>query len=224
MSKGTSKTARRKATSRHIQNLSARATVNQVANLVERREKRKHEVKVFDTSQSAANIGAGATVSALTAVPQGVTQSERVGDQMEFVDCEFTYQLVQANADIYSDVRVIIFQWFPNTTISGAPVLADILPNTAAVGLYSAYNWQYRSQYHILFDKLWSLAGLTTAPTSKTAVSQLNVRLKNMRKEVVFTPGTTNGSNLLWLLTISDSVIAPFPQFNLQYRTKFRDM
>jgi len=194
-----------------------------IAQVVRKAERRARELKFFDTSQSAQSIGAGAALNVLTGVTQGVGQSQRVADMLEYDHVNFTYSIQQANADIYSDVRVIIFQWHPNTTLTGSPVLANILPNTAAIGLYSATNWQYRDQFTILYDKLWSLSGLATAPTSTTTVNGHNIRLNNMRKKVTFSPGAITGDNLLWLLTISDSSIAPFPLFNIQFRTVYCD-
>jgi len=195
----------------------------QIVKVVRREEKRARELKFFDTSQSAVNLAAGASINVLSGIPQGAAQSQRVGDSVLIDHCQYTYAIVQLNADIYSDSRVIIFQWHPNSTLTSTPVLADILPNTAAVGLYSAYNWQYRNQYTILHDELWSMSGLTTAPTSTSAISKLNIRIHPRKKKIVFAPGAITGSGLLWLLTISDSAAAPFPLFSIQFRTVYTD-
>jgi hypothetical protein len=184
--------------------------------------KENKELKFFDVSSSAFTVGSGATLSLLSGIPQGVAQSQRVGDQVELVSLEITYEVVQANTDIYSNTRVLIFQWFPNTILS-VPALASILYNTAAIGPYSQYNWQLRDQYHVIYDKLMSQAGLSTAVASTTNMSILHHRLTNFRKTVKFSPAVTAASNNLFFLFMSDSSIAPFPVGSFAARLLFRD-
>jgi len=180
------------------------------------------ELKTFDSNSSAFTVGSAATLTLLSGIAQGVTSANRIGDEVVLVSLEITYEIVQANTDIYSNTRVLVFQWFPNTTLV-APVLASILYNTAAIGLYSQYNWQYRDQYHVLYDKIHSQAGLATSVASSTNMSVLLHRLTNFRKGIKFAPGVTTGSNHLYFLFISDSSIAPFPVGNFASRLLFRD-
>jgi len=184
---------------------------------------REQEVKIFDVNVSATSVGAGATLIPLSNMAQGVGRSQRVGDSASLIGLNMTYEIVQLNADIYSDTRVIIFQWFPNTALL-VPVLADILQNTAAIGLYSQYNWENRDQYRILYDRLHSQSGLATAPTSTSNESVLNRRVGVQRKLMEFAIASTTGSNQLYVLWISDSSIAPFPIINFTSRVKFTDL
>jgi len=183
---------------------------------------RELEVKIFDLNVSAANVGSGSTLNVLSSPAQGVGRSQRTGDSITLHSLNVTYAIVQANTDIYSDTRIIIFQWFPNTSLS-SPVLADILENTGAIGLYSQYAWDTRDQYRIMYDRLHSQAGLATAPTATTNVSVFNRKVGVPRKNIDFTTGVTSGSNTLWTLWISDSAIAPFPLLNFTSRLKFTD-
>jgi len=193
-----------------------------VKTVVKRVMNENKELKVYDENSSAFTIGAGATLSLLSGITQGAAQAQRVGDQVELVSLEITYEVVQANTDIYSNTRVLIFQWFPNTTLI-APVLASILYNTAAIGPYSQYNWQYRDQYHVIYDKLFSQAGISTSVASSTNMSVLRHRLTNFRKPIKYTPGTAAGSNHLYFLFMSDSTIAPFPVGSFATRLEYRD-
>jgi len=181
-------------------------------------EQREEIILVFDQTFSAANAGSGATLVTVSAIPQGVAQGDRVGDQINFHDFTFNFQIVQINADLYSNFRIMFFQWKVNTGLQ-TPTLADILQNTSAIGLYSMTNWPLRDQFNILYDEIHGMSGSTTSLTSQSDNAWINLKLsRRPKRRVIFNAGATSGSNQIYLLVISDSAIAPFPQYNLATR------
>jgi hypothetical protein len=168
------------------------------------------------------NIGAGATLQSLCGMLQGNIQGDRVGDMAFLRRVQITYQIVQANSDLYTDTRIIFFQWFPNTTLA-IPVLANILPNTSTVGLYSTTNWQYRDQYRILYDVIHSQSGSTTSLTSTSNINVHNRLINGYKRNLVYTPGTAFGENQIYLLMISDSAATPFPVISYAFRVEYTD-
>lgn len=195
---------------------------NRVVSAVIRHEKKMQSRKFFDTWVQAQSVGSGGTITPLCGIAQGVSQSERVADSTFMDALKFTYELVQINADTYSDTRVIIFQWHLSTQISTI-VLADILYNTAGIGLYSQFNWPLRTQYTILYDKIHSQAGSTTSLTVTSNVNVHNKVITNFAKKLVFQPNSVNGTEQLFALFISDSAATPFPLINFSSRVVFHD-
>jgi len=180
------------------------------------------EIKIFDVNLSAQSLTAGSTITTLSNPPQGVGVRQRVGDDIELRSLRLNYQIVQLNADIYSDSRIIIFRWYPNTGLA-SPSLASILDNTAAIGLYSQYSWDTRDQYKILYDRTHSMSGTTAAPTSNSTISVMLHKVHVANLKIQFAAGATTGSNQIFALWISDSVIAPFPLISWSTRLRFTD-
>jgi hypothetical protein len=182
----------------------------------------RRQDKFFDTNLSAQNIPSAGTLQGLSLVPQGVGQSQRVADELFAKSLNVTWEIVQLNADIYSNSRLIIFQWFPSTNL-GVPTTADILQSTGAVGLYSQYNWEFRLNYRILYDELIAMAGLVTSPCGISNISRLNILIKDFKHNFEYHPAATSGINQLYLLYISDSAATPFPLFSFASRLEYTD-
>jgi len=69
------------------------------------------EPKYFDTLSLANSIGSGGTIFGLSLIPQGATQSERVGDFAQPLRLILNYSLYVVNSDIVTTVRLIFFRW-----------------------------------------------------------------------------------------------------------------
>jgi len=176
--------------------------------------------KFFDVNVSAQNQSSGGNVGSLSLVPQGVTQSTRVADSLLALRFQLRWTQSTQNADVYNNLRVIIFIWKPSTALS-APVLASILPDTASVGYQSQLNWPLRDQYRILMDRTFSMSGTFTAPTvSGNWFWSFSCKL---RHRMEFNTGATTGTNQVWICSISDSAAVPFPVATYSSRLIFED-
>jgi len=136
--------------------------------------------------------------------------SQRTGDTVFLKQILFNYNVQVDFNDVFDSVRVIMFQWYPNSGLV-APIVADIL-QTASVSAF--YNWQLSSQYSILYDKVHFMAGVATSPTSSSNQGFYGeISMKNVMRRVEFTAGSAFGSGELFLLVISDSSLVPNPAY-----------
>jgi hypothetical protein len=180
------------------------------------------EPKFFDTLSLANSIGAGATLIEISEVPQGDTQSSRVGDFIQPLKLIFNYSLYTVNSDIVTTVRIIFFRWIPSNGLV-APVLANILQSPSSSNVLSHFNFQTQDNYRILWDRQYQASGITVAPTVNSNFGGTGIVIAGKLPEIEFTPGTLQGTNNLYLLAISDSALTPFPILNFSTRLYYED-
>jgi len=180
------------------------------------------EPKYFDFLSVANSIGAGSTFFGLVGIPQGVAQSQRVGDFIQPLRLLFNFSLYTANTDIITTVRLIFIRWRPSDIV--APVIANILETPASANVLSHFNFQLQESYDVLWDRYFSASGLATAPTvaSNFGGNHLNIPLKK-NPEIDFGLGLQSSVNAIYLIAISDSSLAPFPQLNFNARLYYED-
>jgi len=181
------------------------------------------EPKYIDLTSLANSVGAGATLFPLGLIPQGATQNERVGDFVKIRKMVFNFTLYTVNADIVTTVRLIFFRWRLSTALS-FPLLANILETPVSGNILSHFNFQLQDNYTVLWEKQFQAAGIPAAPTvsSNFGATGLEIPLGS-NPEIEFTLGATTGTNLLYLLAISDSALAPFPLLNFVNRIYYED-
>ncbi len=103
------------------------------------------------------------------------------------------------------------------------PVPSDIL-QTISNSVHSMLDWQNSSQFLILHDRLFTLAGDSTNVTASTNQCWAGeISLAPIHKRSEFGIGVTTGSNQIYCLFISDSALTPFPQVNFSSRVTFSD-
>lgn len=177
-------------------------------------------LKFIDAAYSI-NPTATGVISAtpINAPLQGVGVSQRTGDTIYMKKLYINYAIDAANSDIYSTARVMIFQWHVNTQLA-TPAVADILQSA---NIYSMYNWQYSNQVKVLYDRVHFFSGLATAPTSASNQGYYGSIKLDCIKKVQFDSGLSLGSQSLWVMTISDSALAPFPLLNIYTRVVYSE-
>ena len=175
--------------------------------------------KYIDVTTNASVLSTG-TITSLSSVTQGVTVVQRIGDTIFWKDMYLNYTLEAINADVFTTSRIIIFQWHPNSALA-VPTVNDILQSP---NLTSMYDWQFSNQYTILYDKVHSQAGITAAPTiSGNQAFFGRINTIPCTKKVQYSPAASTGAELIYMLFISDSLIAPFPNLSCQSRITFTD-
>jgi len=181
------------------------------------------EPKFFDQISLANSIGAGATIFPFSGVPQGVSQSQRVGDFIHVRALLLNYSLYIVNADIVTSVVIILFRWIPNT-ISLPPAVALLLQNPSSANCLSQYNFSNQQNYQILWQRQFRGSGIVTSPTTMSNFGQRGLRMP-IRKgfDQEFAPGNVDGTNQLFWLCISDSSLTPFPILNFDSRIYYED-
>lgn len=194
----------------------------EVKNIMVRNTELKYYPSFFSTTASST----ATLIASIFDVPQGVTDQNRIGDELTLVGLQFRIQTIVA--DTNNQVRFIIFQWHPNTG-TGNPVPTDILlaGPSGNPDIYSLYNHDKRQDYKVLHDSLYTMNGNGTAnypiTTSSIQFRQYNVSLSKARKKIHYIGGGLNATNRLWCIYLSDSIAIPHPQIIVATKLTFRD-
>jgi hypothetical protein len=189
------------------------------------------EVKYFD-SDFAFSLTTAPTLLGITAVPNSVGQSGRVGDQMRVVGVdldiivEYSFSSIAFLQDMIDNFKISFFSWKVQSSIS-LPTVADIYQNQPGFGIVSPYNYDLRKNYKIINTYRADVAGYydstvsAAVPTSKSVWH--NFRSYKMNHSVTFDFGATTGINQLYLFAYSDSGLPPHPAITLFSRVYYTD-
>ncbi len=169
-------------------------------------EFKHHSVQTSDTASTAGFIWD------LSAVAAGTTDTTRIGDQLSATTLGFQYRIV--SGDTHNAVRVIYFQWYPNTV----PVVANIL-NAAAVE--AQYETDQATNYKILYDRTHTLNEYVSGVVVTTR--QFRRKLRIPRKNLKFLAASTTATNKVYSLYITDSAAVVHPSMIFSTRLNYTD-
>lgn len=179
--------------------------------------------KYLDITSLANSIGAGATLQNLGLIPQGDQQNQRIADFARLRKLFFNYSMYIANADIVTTVEIKFYKWIPNTALA-TPLIANLLQNPAAANSLSHENFEFQQNYQVLWQRRFRAVGTATNPTTAANFGKNNQRIPIGRDPVQkFNPTSSGGSNQLYIMSISDSALTPFPILNYVFRNYFED-
>lgn len=205
---------------------------NQVVRLINRRT----ELKYFVANSAASQINSTASVTGVPFdISVGTGDSARIGDSIMWCGTiEINLQIVcaqGATGDTYNNLRFMVLQWHGESRATPFPTVADILINgpTGAADIYSTYNHDNRYQITVLYDKVFRVVGngntATNPPMANvtTGVVPIRIPTKRARKHVQYVGGGLQGTNRLFILTVSDSALATHPTLAYTCKSFFRD-
>ncbi len=179
---------------------------------------RTREIK-YKENVVASSVSTTPSLALLTQIAQGATDTTRNGDQVDLhrVDIRISAAIDGTVApDNYNVVRVILFQWHPQSGISTLPATTDILQNATQPQL-SSYNHDTRWEYTILRDHTFSLS------MEGSRVQTIRWNFPRMTHKLQFSGGTTDGTNHLYLLMVSDSGTVDHPSVIFNSKVTFYD-
>lgn len=146
----------------------------------------------------------------LTAIAQGTTDTTRIGDEIKLHNIKMNF-LVKGNtsANSYNFLRVILFVWKLDTSLSGNPNLTNVL-SPALVGGVSAPASQYlhdnREDYQILWDKTYKVDS-TLDNTTQSIVHIQKFRDLDHLKGIQYILAGTTAINKVYIGFISDGLV-----------------
>lgn len=218
------------------------------------------EKKFYDTNlllDQWAVLGSGMYLSnqsdpkSLCDIPQGLIDSNRVGDKINMLSLEFRHGWFPSDEIKIPQVyffRVTIFAWFDDTTPSNRDIYEQSyghIGELARVPGCWAYNHDRKVKRKILYDKSFSIAqqqvsfGASTQYYSisdnvhgqeKVIIPLSKVLAKNNRNVVNYQNGTTAGVNKIYVLMTNNiddlnipAIFVPFSHY-VQARINFIDM
>lgn len=181
------------------------------------------ETKYFDATTSAGiglydTVSTAGTLYELSIPTQGAGDSNRIGDKLELRGLRL--RLAFQPGDSVNLLRMIIFQYRGNSTLH-TPAINEVI-QSIYVGVDSPlapFTHDYKNQFGILYDKTYALSSAATP----LIVINKKIKLKYAKKQVAFTAASTNGSNKLYMILVSDSSAIPHPQVNFISRLFYDD-
>jgi len=183
------------------------------------------EMKYFDSKEFAQNATTTPLQLAISAVPQGDTDSQRDGDQINlrrlWIKFETYLQGIGGTNDYTDQVRLTVYRWHPMSA-STHPVPADVLQDlsVAQSATMTPFTWDNRKDYTIILDKTFNLSGY--GPSDFGYTTTFNWKEPGIPAH--FSAGsTTLQTNGIFAIISSDSLVATHPQFNLWTRVEYTD-
>lgn len=187
-----------------------------VKRLISNTQEKKHYLL---TDATGINQSTVATLTKLSTIAQGDTDTTRDGDRLTLKSLRFSATI--SNSDTYNRFRVILFRWNPDD--STAPVVGDILQNTAGnlLDVLLPTHLDKASNFHVIHDRTY-----TTAGNAENAAIGINKTFYGKRlgsKTIQYNAGGTTGFRNVWMLTVSDSGAAAHPYIYYTSLLKFTD-
>lgn len=191
-----------------------KTTVPQVKSIVKRAIARDEEIKF-------AEVNASYTVSTtiglynLANTTQGADGGSHLGDECVLHWLRFSFNMGVADVDNF--IRMIIFVWKPNMSYV-APSASSILKvTTALTALTSPLQDDGADQFRILHDQVYTLS-TTSGLSNRAAVIRKKFRLKQD-----YLTGSSNCSNNIYVLLVSDSAAVTDPYVRYSSQIGFSD-
>jgi len=178
------------------------------------------ETKHIDAAVSNTVSGPTGLLTDMTLVGQGTGDQVRIGDKIKPVSIEIKGQILANSIIDRNLMRIIVFQWHPNST-SPVPVSSDILLYTgsAANCVISPYQWDTRANFTILHDKTYVLQGNAS---SNNYLHPFHFKVYP-KKAISYIAGSTAGLNKIYCLVLSDSSAINFPSIAYIYQMRYKD-
>lgn len=184
---------------------------HQVSRIVNRKFEKKYHIDGVDFLP-----GTSWVFDRMTDVPQSTTASTditRIGDLITLKNLRIRISIFPNPLNVirYRYVRVVIFQWKPNSALA-APVATALFqtdPVPGTITYNSFWGRDTRTQYKVLFDRTFILSGDTTAGYTESLVRQVNtfVPMRKMIKDLRFSASGLEAANHLYIGTIADTSV-----------------
>lgn len=189
----------------------------QISKLVKQIVSKEAETKFFYSTYGPTGIDYSGTIVDISAIPQGSTDNSRNGDTLRYKNLYISGNIVAGDAT--NLLRMIIFRWKPNVGTSVGSVLTASTLGTA-LAPHSRYYHDFLPQMRIIYDKL-----ITVNAVSKPQVAFKCVLTKGIKDvKAQFSAGSTNATNRLYVLLLSDSAAIPNPTVAFAVSIQFQDV
>jgi len=180
--------------------------------------------KYIDFSTFDQAVTGGGTLYALSVIPQGAGQSQRMANTVKFKRLVLNFSLYLANTDIVTTSRLIVFRWIPNNSTT-APGVGSILQNPSVAQVFSHLDFEGQQNYVILWDQTFHQSGGASTPCSTSNMGMFNLRIPLGSNPCInYNNATTTGTDTLYMLSISDSSLTPFPELSFNLRVYYDDI
>jgi len=149
-----------------------------------------------------------ASINDITLIPQGDTDTNRRGDKLKLLSLKWNGEFILApvaNVPLNGLVRIIFFQWHPDTTYR-IPLVGDILSGAATFS--SHYNHDQGSNYSIFYDRSFIVSqntSLAKIVRGRISFKKKKGMMKFVKRTIKYDAATTSGSDHIFVLAIADN-------------------
>lgn len=186
---------------------SAAALVNKM--LLAKMEKKFHIVGAAPISISTAG-----QIEDLSAVTQGPSEAQRIGDKLLPKYITINFQVVLA--DTTNLMQVILLRWKPDDAID--TITFAKVNNGGNLAPIAMYNWNMRDKFDILKSEIFSLDAGNPSQFRRWFVS-----FGDKTSQMKYNISATSGCNKFFLVICSDSQATTHPTFTYYSRLVFTD-
>lgn len=190
-----------------------------IKSVVNRTLNSRNEWKHIRYFNSLSVTGGTGQTNQLSHIPQGDQVAQRDGNTVRATRLHLKYAL--ENADYSNTVRVIVYQWIPNTTPSAGVLLADTTSVYCNLAPYNTDHVGKDKSALILYDKFHTLNENYSGGIER---KQVNTKIDLRRKKIEMLEATgVQGNNHIWVTVVSDSALSSHPTFTYMSRLYFQD-
>jgi len=159
----------------------------------------------------------------LTLVPQGLTDSDRVGDKLKMVSLKYKMNVQRRSGN---QIRIIFFQWKTNTAVYNPSVSnpQDLIlgpgVNGTQADICSFPIWDRKSEYTILKDISYQWDDISERDIHYFSGS---LNLKKISRNLKFDSGSLNAMNHIYVMTVGNGASVPVMNHSSVFRLTYKD-
>jgi len=195
-------------------------------------EQRMHKPRMY-VDVSANSVSAITTIAFvdLTPIPQGIAQSDRIGDSVDIESIEVHVQMYYSFSgsaflqDFFDTLRVGIVQWkMDSSVVAISPT--GVFQNPGSFPMITPWNFELSQTYHFIDDRNYYVKGFSDStvtgaiPTSDSILEWK--RTYPINRRVQYHIATSGGTGKFYFFYGSDSASAPHPLINYYIRVHYR--
>lgn len=170
----------------------------------------KYRTLIFGTQP----VVVAGNVYPLTNIPQGLLDTNRIGDVIKLKALTFRCEMI--GHSLFNYIRMIIFQW---KSLNALPPAVTAVLNGISPTYLTQPKVDNRPNYQILYDRTFKMD-----PDNPSIVLNSKARLKYAKRDLIFNAGSaTQGTNLIYLLLISDGIGSTNPDFKGEFNFWYTD-
>jgi len=174
----------------------------------------QQELKSFDVGLGT-TVDTSGSISKLTSIAQGDTDSTRDGDALAIVRIQSV--MIAAVADTTNICRVVIFAWNSDDGVE-APTMSSLFQTTSTAYISAFNRDNVRSKkLVVLYDTIMTLS------SAGPMIKESRFEKKWKKHQISFTATTTAGIGHIYAVYVSDSAGIPNPLFTAYHRVWFTD-
>lgn len=211
----------RKKTSKHAL---SKWQKKEVKSMLNRFESKRIETKRYVQEFTGSATTTPAFLDLTTGIAQGITDEQRIGDQItvKSITIRGILYITPATGDIFNNIRLTLFQWKADPAVDtpSAGVLWYPAFYSAGHAYFSPFQLSTKSKYHIIKDKMY-----TMTLTGENECLHFKIVLhKGFVRNITYDELSGTASiNTLYLAVQSDSNVTVHPGYALSSEIDYTD-